>query len=96
LRVDGGAAANNMLMQFQANLLGVPVERPAILETTAQGAAYIAGLASGFWNNVEEIAKSRPPSEIFTPQMDSSKVQKQYAKWQDAVERSKGWNREPA
>jgi glycerol kinase len=96
LRVDGGAAANNMLMQFQANLLGVPVERPAILETTAQGAAYLAGLASGFWNNVEEIAKSRPPSEIFTPQMDSSKVQKQYAKWQDAVERSKGWNREPA
>jgi glycerol kinase len=96
LRVDGGAAANNMLMQFQADLLGVPVERPAILETTAQGAAYLAGLASGFWNSMEEIAKSRPPSEIFTPRADSSKVQKQYAKWQEAVERSKGWNRETA
>jgi glycerol kinase len=94
LRVDGGAAANNLLMQFQADLLGVPVERPAILETTAQGAAYLAGLASGFWNSVEEIAKTRPPSEIFTPQMDNARVQKQYAKWQDAVERSKGWNRE--
>jgi glycerol kinase len=96
LRVDGGAAANRMLVQFQADLLGVPVERPAILETTAQGAAYLAGLASGFWNSVEEIAKTRPPSEIFTSQMDSSRVQKQYAKWQDAVERSKGWNRETA
>jgi glycerol kinase len=96
MRVDGGAAGNNLLMQFQADLLGVPVERPAILETTAQGAAYLAGLASGFWNSVEEIAKTRPPSEIFTPQVNNAKAQKQYAKWKDAVERSKGWNKETA
>ena len=94
LRADGGAAANDMLMQFQADLLGIPVERPAILETTAQGAAYLAGLATGFWDSVEEIAKTRPPGHIFIPDMDRAQAEKQYAKWQDAVARSKGWNRE--
>jgi glycerol kinase len=91
LRADGGAASNDILMQFQADLLGIPVERPAILETTAQGAAYLAGLAAGFWNNVEDIAKTRPPAQVFTPQVDRQRVMKQYAKWQDAVSRSKGW-----
>ena len=96
LRADGGAAANDMLMQFQADLLGVPVERPAILETTALGAAYLAGLATGFWNNIDEIAKTRPAGQIFKPAMDRDKARKQYARWQDAVNRSKGWNREIA
>jgi glycerol kinase len=92
LRADGGAAANDMLMQFQADLLGIPVERPAILETTSQGAAYLAGLATGFWESVEEIAKTRPEGQIFTPQMEPAKAQRLYARWQDAVGRAKGWN----
>jgi glycerol kinase len=96
LKADGGAADNDMLMQFQADLLGIPVERPAILETTAQGAAYLAGLATGFWNDTDEIAKTRPEGQVFTPQMDPESAKKRYAKWQDAVNRSKGWNKEIA
>jgi glycerol kinase len=96
LRADGGAAADDMLMQFQADLLGLPVERPAILETTAQGAAYLAGLATGFWGSVEEIAKTRPEGQVFRPQMDPAKARKLYRKWQDAVGRAKGWNKEVA
>ncbi len=96
LRADGGAASNDMLMQFQADLLGVPVERPAILETTALGAAYLAGLAVGFWSSVDEIAKTRPQGQIFTPQMAPADAARHYARWQNAVERSKGWNKEIA
>ncbi|ADW68713.1 glycerol kinase GlpK [Granulicella tundricola] len=96
MRADGGAAANDMLMQFQSDLLGIPVERPAILETTAQGAAYLAGLATGFWNDVEEIAKTRPEGQLFIPRMDPAIARKRYLKWQDAVNRSKGWNKETA
>jgi glycerol kinase len=96
LKADGGAAADDMLMQFQADLLGIPVERPAILETTAQGAAYLAGLATGFWESVEEIAKTRPEGQVFRPQMDPAKAQKLYRKWQDAVGRARGWNKEVA
>ncbi len=96
LRADGGAAADDMLMQFQADLLGIPVERPAILETTAQGAAYLAGLATGFWESVEGIAKTRPEGQVFRPQMERAKAQRLYAKWQDAVGRAKGWNKEIA
>jgi glycerol kinase len=94
LRVDGGAAANDTLMQFQSDLLGVPVERPAILETTAQGAAYLAGLAIGFWNNVEELDKTRQAAKTFTPRMDRLEAERHFRKWLDAVERSKGWNKE--
>jgi glycerol kinase len=96
LRADGGAAADDMLMQFQADLLGIPVERPSILETTAQGAAYLAGLATGFWESVEEIAKTRPEGQVFHPQMDRAKARRLYTKWQDAVGRAKGWNKEVA
>ncbi len=96
LRADGGAADNSLLMQFQADMLGIPVERPAILETTAQGVAYLAGLATGFWADTDEIARTRPTGQIFTPQMDREQARKKYAKWQDAVGRSKGWNRETA
>jgi glycerol kinase len=93
LRADGGAAANDMLMQFQADVLGLNVERPAILETTAQGAAYLAGLATGYWSDVEEIAKTRPAGQVFTPREDQGRARRQYARWQDAVQRAKGWNK---
>ncbi len=96
LRADGGAAANDMLMQFQADVLGIPVERPAILETTAQGAAYLAGLATGYWSDVKEIAKTRPASQVFSPQKDRERAKRQYIRWQDAVARSKGWNKSVA
>jgi glycerol kinase len=93
LKVDGGAAANNMLMQFQADVLGIPVERPAILETTAQGAAYLAGLACGYWRDVAEIARLRAPAHVFRPNTDRGRVRQQYGRWQEAVARSKGWNK---
>ena len=91
LRVDGGAAANDLLMQFQADLLGIPVRRPAVLESTAQGAAYLAGLAMGFWNSVDEIARIRAET-IFKAKADPALMSARYARWQQAVERAKGWN----
>jgi glycerol kinase len=94
LKVDGGAAGNEMLMQFQADILGVPVERPAILETTAQGAAYLAGLATGFWRDTDEIREHRQASQTFTPKMERHQAKKKYARWQDAVGRAKGWNKD--
>ena len=93
LKADGGAAANDILMQFQADVLAIPVERPAILETTAQGAAYLAGLATGYWSGVDEIAKTRPAGQVFEPQQDRTRAKKLYARWEDAVERAKGWNK---
>ena len=92
LRVDGGAAANDMLMQFQADLLQLPVRRPAILETTAQGAAYLAGLAVGFWSSVEDISKLRADDTVFQPRADRKEMELRLAKWQDAVTRTRGWN----
>jgi glycerol kinase len=82
LRVDGGAAANDILMQFQADLLQLPVRRPAILETTALGAAYLAGLAVGFWS-----------STVFQPKADKKEMEARQAKWRDAVKRAGGWNK---
>jgi glycerol kinase len=96
LRVDGGAAANDLLMQFQSDLLQLPVRRPAVLETTAQGAAYLAGLAVNFWSSTQEIAKLRGPDTIFQPQADAKQMQARQAKWQDAVQRSRGWNIQPS
>jgi glycerol kinase len=93
LRADGGAASNDMLMQFQSDLLGVAVERPAILETTALGAAYLAGLSVGLWSSIEEIAQHRAPATRFLPQVDGGRITEKYARWKAAVERSKGWNR---
>jgi glycerol kinase len=94
LRVDGGAAANNALMQFQADLLGVPVHRPAVLETTALGAAYLAGLTTGFWNNVEELKKHRAADTVFTPKADKRQMERLQDNWREAVQRSRNWNRE--
>ena len=94
LRVDGGASQNDFLMQFQADILGVPVERPKVTETTALGAAYLAGLAVGFWESQEELSQKWELEKRFEPQMSDEKRQALYADWQRAVERSKGWAQE--
>ena len=93
LRVDGGAASNNTLMQIQADLLGVPVVRPAVTETTALGAAYLAGLATGFWGSVDEITGQWRVDRRFEPAMDRTSVAALRGRWQDAVSRAKGWAR---
>jgi glycerol kinase len=91
LRVDGGAAVNDLLMQFQADVLGVPVVRPRMLETTALGAAYLAGLAVGYWENVDKIAANRHVDRAFDPSMSRDRVAELRAGWQNAVSRAKGW-----
>ncbi|KUO70934.1 MAG: glycerol kinase [Desulfosporosinus sp. BRH_c37] len=91
LKVDGGAVVNNLLMQFQADLLGVPVERPEFIETTALGAAYLAGLAVGFWKDQEEIRASWRMDRCFKPKMSVELRAKLYRGWLKAVERSKDW-----
>ena len=93
LKVDGGACANNLLMQFQADILGVPVERPKIIETTAMGAAYLAGLATGFWTKTDLNDKWRLDRQ-FIPEMDTSRKEKLYHMWQVAVKRTMNWERE--
>lgn len=90
LRVDGGASTNNLLMQFQADMLNVIVERPSIVETTALGAAYLAGLAVGYWKP-EEIAEKWHLDEAFVPAMDDNKRGELYRGWQKAVQRSMDW-----
>ncbi len=94
LRVDGGAVRNDFLMQFQADILGVPVQRPAVTETTALGASYLAGLATGFWSSQEEIASQWQVERTFEPAMSDTERDSLYAGWQRAVERSKGWELE--
>ncbi len=91
LRVDGGATANGLLMQFQADLLGVPVVRPRISETTALGAAYLAGLAVGMWRDRQEIAGHWQVDRIFTPAMGRSEAADLRGRWERAVERARGW-----
>jgi glycerol kinase len=91
LRVDGGAAANDLLMQFQADLLGVPVLRPAVTETTALGAAYLAGLAVKFWPSESELASQWRVERQFDPEMPQSQVAALRARWQEALSRAKGW-----
>lgn len=91
LRVDGGAAVNNLMMQFQADLLGVPVVRPRVTETTALGAAYLAGLATGFCGGTEELRKKREGDVRFEPKMQPEARAERQTQWQRAVERSKSW-----
>jgi len=91
LRADGGAAANDLLMQLQADLMGVPVERPAVTETTALGAAYLAGLAVGYWSGLEEIAAQWRVGARFEPAMEAAQRDSLYEGWQRAVERARGW-----
>ncbi|HET8843371.1 MAG TPA: glycerol kinase GlpK [Ktedonobacteraceae bacterium] len=91
LRVDGGAVVNNLLMQFQADILGVPVQRPKVAETTALGAAYLAGLAVGFWSDAREVAEQWAIDRTFEPQMSVDQRESLYAGWKRAVDRSLGW-----
>ena len=92
LRVDGGAAVDDLLMQFQADVLGVPVIRPALSETTALGAAYLAGLAVGFWNSPEEIRQLRAVDTRFEPKAGQEKIEAGRARWKRAVERCRNWH----
>ena len=93
LRVDGGGTANDLLMQFQSDILGIPIERHAIAETTALGAAYLAGLATGFWRDTDEIAANWASDKRFEPTMDTKRRDRLYADWLRAVERSKNWQK---
>jgi glycerol kinase len=94
LRVDGGAARNNLLLQMQADFLGVPVVRPRVTETTALGAAYLAGLATGFWRDAQEIASQWQVERRFEPRMSSADREAKLSRWRLAVRRSMAWARE--
>ncbi len=91
LRVDGGASANDLLMQFQADILQAPVVRPRIIETTALGAAFLAGLAVGFWKDQSEIESIWQTDRIFEPSMKANEVIQRRQRWKRALERSKDW-----
>jgi len=91
LRVDGGASANDLLMQFQADLLGVPVVRPRVLETTALGAAYLAGLTVDLWKSREELAQQWKAARRFEPHMSSSDRDTRMSRWREAVRRARNW-----
>ena len=92
LRVDGGATANNLLMQFQADLLGVPVVRPKVLETTALGAGYLAGLAVGYWKDAADVAANWRVDRVFEPAMPRERAAALRANWDKAVARAKAWS----
>ncbi len=91
LQADGGGSANPFLMQFQADLIGLPVEVPEIAETTAQGAAHLAGLAVGFWDNQLELSEQHKLSARYEPQITREEADKLYARWQRAMERARDW-----
>ena len=92
LNVDGGACVSDIMMQFQADIMNTKVCRPKNVETTALGAAYLAGLATGFWKNRDELLKRRETDRIFKPVMKDIQRKKLYEGWQKAVERSRGWS----
>ena len=91
LRVDGGASRNNLLMQIQADLLQVPVVRPIVAETTALGAAYLAGLGVGYWGSVDEIEEIWKVDRVFEPRIGATEAAERIERWHRAVERSKAW-----
>jgi glycerol kinase len=93
LRVDGGASVSNFMMQFQADLLGIPVDRPEMVETTAQGAAWLAGLAAGIWSDVTALEESRHVHRVFLPASEEEKTVRLRNRWKQAVERAKDWER---
>jgi len=94
LRVDGGASDNNLLMQFQADILGIDIIRPEVMETTALGAAYLAGLSTGFWNDINELRDQWHTDRTFTPGMNQAAVDQLTANWNKALNRTKGWAKE--
>ena len=91
LKVDGGACNNDFLMQFQADVLGISIERPQVLDVTAQGAAFAAGLAVGFWDDYRALVEGRPIDRVFEPGGGQGQAQANFSQWQRAVERAKGW-----
>ena len=91
IRVDGGASRNDFLMQFQADVLGKRIVRPSILETTALGAAYMAGLAVDFWSGRKELAQLRRTDRVYEPGMDGAERERLYREWRMAVDRSRDW-----
>lgn len=91
LRVDGGASVNKTLMQFQSDILGIPIVRPKVTETTALGVAYLAGLAVGFWESTDELQNKWEIDARFEPQMKASEKERLIEKWNQAVEKSKNW-----
>jgi glycerol kinase len=93
MRVDGGASRNDLLMQIQADVLGVPVVRPKVTETTALGAAYLAGLAVGFWTSIEQIRDQWQAERRFEPRISADERAGKIALWKRAVERSREWER---
>jgi len=94
MRADGGGSSNDFLMQFQSDILGVKIQRPYITETTAFGAALLAGLSTGIWKNLDEISKSWKLEKEFAPRMTKSESNRLYEKWKDAVSRSRSWARQ--
>ncbi|MDX2437026.1 MAG: FGGY-family carbohydrate kinase, partial [Acidobacteriota bacterium] len=96
LRVDGGASNNNFLMQFQADILGLPVVRPRLIETTAIGAAFLAGLGAGVWSDAGEVANVWQEDRRFTPTMGATQRERLYVGWQEAVERVRDDRRGPS
>jgi glycerol kinase len=91
LKVDGGAVKNDYLMQLQADILGVEVIRPTVDETTALGAAYAAGLATGFWGSLSDLRANWGVDRVFKPRWDEARREEAYAGWKQAVERARGW-----
>jgi glycerol kinase len=91
MRVDGGAAANTLLLQFQADILGIPLVRAKSVETTARGAAFLAGLATGMWSSLADIAAQWQGEARYTPRMSAARREELYAGWRRAVERAKAW-----
>ena len=91
LKVDGGVSQNNFLMQYQADLLGIPVERPAFIDATAQGAAFAAGLTVGLWDDYQKLLSNNKVGRVFEPNKNGTKVQENFVLWQKAVSRAKNW-----
>jgi glycerol kinase len=91
LRVDGGMVRNDFLMQFQADILGVPVVRPTVIETTALGAAYAAGLAEGVWTSMDELSSNWKVDRRFEPKMSEDQREALFARWRKAVNRTLDW-----
>ena len=91
LRVDGGGTQSDLLMQFQADILGIPVEKPVVTEMAALGAAYLAGIGVGFWENMEEVERQWKVDKTYAPKMSEDQRESLYANWKRAVERSFKW-----
>ena len=94
LKVDGGACANDFLMQFQSDILSATVRRPKCIETTAMGAAYLAGLAVGYWTDTEQIRQNWALEQVFEPNMEHTRREKELRQWKKAVRYSFGWAKE--